>query len=250
MDIVKERQRKIDPNEKNRNIVKIPRERQPRAVVDSSAELKSRWSWFCEIASQIARKSVLWIIGLALGGVGMWWNVQYWYAFGGIAFGILGGAIDGVTVFLPLNLRWRLSHSPLYALWLLCAVLSAVAELGSSANRIGDSLQGLLRWFRVYGLGVRSQMTAIPKFLKSRSRLSADESRLKILNLQKIVLMSRNRDLYAQNLINCVLRSELLSRESDSIEIFGKLAGSSQPYPRSLAKILEQNISAISRRAA
>jgi hypothetical protein len=82
------------------------------------------------------------LAGLALGGVGMYFNVQYWYTFGGISFGVLGGAIDLATIFLPASLAWRWCHIPYFALWLLCCGLSNVAAMGFSAANIGDSLQG------------------------------------------------------------------------------------------------------------
>jgi hypothetical protein len=92
---------------------------------------------------EFANAGVIALAGLALGGVGLSLNIQYWYAFGGMTFGVLGAAIDCWTIFLPANLNWRrLSHIPYCALWLLCFGLSSIAALGFAANNIGDSLQG------------------------------------------------------------------------------------------------------------
>jgi hypothetical protein len=121
--------------------INIPRPRRPKEMVNQPAEPEPRLFRYLGMVLHGIPTALIVIPALAMGGVGMWWNFQYWYAFGGGAFGILGGSIDSVTVFLPVKLRRRWSHIPLFLLWLLCAGLSGIAELGSTANRIDDGLQ-------------------------------------------------------------------------------------------------------------
>ena len=108
--------------------------------------------------------------GLALGGVGMSFNIQYWCTFGGTAFGVAGGAIDAVTIFLPANLQLRWGHIPFFALWLVCTGLSTIAAMGFSATNIGDSLQG-----RESVLQHRNAMTAqLASAQSERARIKDD----------------------------------------------------------------------------
>lgn len=148
-EIVAELRRQHDPQGKCKNVIKAARAaRRPVIVVSEPAASSSR-------TIQAVNAWFIWLTALVLGAVGLFFNVQYWYAYGvrafgvfgdavnygGIAFGILGGGIDCVTVLLPANLSWCWRHVPLFAVWSLCAVLSWMAAVGFSASNFGDSLQ-------------------------------------------------------------------------------------------------------------